>query len=184
MFSLCFEWSAFVTVRPSRAGAVRVIDVRRVGGDVFFDNGRRYVAAVEPLVLPDAWGGFALPAFYICPMCAQLALLRGAAWDFDGGRLLIDGAVLMGRAGGVFAFSSMETAARWVQINKDRAAAELSTIAAMTVGEEVAWRAGRAGLLQVYAAQVVGRAASVADADKRAALVAESNYALLKWGAA
>lgn len=134
--------------------------------------------------VPAAWAAFPLPVRFICPMCAQLSLLRGAAWGFSAGALDIGGALLMGRAGGVFAFASAATAARWVQINKDRAAAELSAVAAMTATEGAAWRAGRAGLLQVYAAQVVSRAAGVADADKRAALVAESNYALLKWGAA
>ncbi len=57
MFSLAFNWSAFATVRPSRAGAVQVVDVRRIGGDLFFDNGRRYVVTDgAPVALPAAWG--------------------------------------------------------------------------------------------------------------------------------
>lgn len=184
VFSLAFNWSAFATVRPSRAGAVRVVDVRQVGGDVFFDNGRRYVVADSaPVVvdLPAAWAAFVLPEGYLCPMCAQLALLRGAAWVFDGGRLQIGGALLMGAAGGVFAFASMETAARWVQLNRERAAAELAMLGKLTAGEAAAWVVKKRAGLAIRACAALENAAKQADVDKRGALLLEAAFCQEKW---
>lgn len=139
-------------------------------------------SAMRPAVeLPAAWEGFVLPTEYVCPMCAQLALLRGAAWVHDGGRLLIGGAVLLGRAGGVFGFATPATAARWVQLNQDRAAMELEALALLSAGESDGWKAGRRLVLAEYGRQVVERAAGMQDPDKRAALIAESNFSALKW---
>lgn len=133
------------------------------------------------LDLPEAWRRFALPAGYICPMCAQLALIRGWARWVEAGRLRIGGPLLMGRAGSVFGFTSTATAARWVQINQDRAALELAALARLTPAEAVVWRAKRRAALDTYAQQIINQAAKQPDAIKRAALIAEANFARAKW---
>lgn len=143
------------------------------------------VAAAVPVSsepMPAAWHAVALPVAYIAPMCAQLALMRGAAVDYDAGRLRVGGALLMGRAGGVFNFASSDSAERWVQINRDRAAAELRAINKLSAAEAAAWRADRAAVLARYAVGVVGAMSRHADADIRAGLRAEADFSLVKWG--
>ena len=56
--------------------------------------------------------GAVVPVGFIGPMRAQAAIVGGAAWVFDDGRLIVGGAVLIGPAGKVFAFASEETAAQ------------------------------------------------------------------------
>lgn len=132
--------------------------------------------------LPPAWLAFPLPASgYICPQVAQLALMRGAAWQVSEGRLSIGGAVLLGRAGGLYGFSGSATAARWVQLSRERGAAEWEIAAGLAGADLLAWKAARHAALMEYAAQVIDRAAGVADPDKQAAMVQESNFSALKW---
>lgn len=132
--------------------------------------------------MPAAWLAFPLPAAgYICPLVAQLALLRGAAWSVSAGRLSIGGAVLLGRAGGLYEFAGPATAARWVQLTRDRGAAEWEVAAGLAGDDLEAWRSERHAALMEYAAQVIDRAAGVADSDKQSAMVQESNFSALKW---
>lgn len=132
--------------------------------------------------LPPAWLAFPLPAAgFICPQVAQLALMRGAAWSFAGGRVSIGGAVLVGQAGGVYEFVGIDTAANWVQLTRERGAAELGTLAGMGESEAAIWKAARRAALMAYAARVIDRAAAVADQAKQAAMVQESNFSALKW---
>jgi hypothetical protein len=136
---------------------------------------------VEAPALPAQWQAFQLPAGFVCPMCAQLALARGAPWAYSGGALLIDGRTLIGRSGGSFAFASAITAARWVDLNIDRAVLELAALDKLDVSGAAAWKVQRAAVLEDYAARVIAAAAKVQDATRRAAMVSESNYARLKW---
>lgn len=146
----------------------------------FMRRDRCSAAAVPDL--PSAWLAWPLPsAGYVCPQVARLALLRGAAWSCDGGALVIGGARLMGEAGGDFGFSTAATGARWVQIQGEREGADLSLAAELAGADLTAWKAAKAKTLADYARRVIDRAANMADPDKRAAMVAESEWCLNKW---
>jgi hypothetical protein len=140
------------------------------------------VVVPDPVVLPASWLAVPITGAYICPMVAQVALMRGAVPLYDAGRLTIGGAVLIGRAGGVFGFASVATAMRWVAIAKDKAGLELAVFYGLDPVEAASWRAERASVLLAYAGQVLARAMDQADAAMRLALVAESNFAQSKWG--
>lgn len=157
---------------------------RAFSTEAFLTQYRRRDAGSGPVVVPDMpahWLAFALPAAYLCPMCAQLALLRGAAWEYSAGRLLIGGAVLMGRAGGDFNFRSLDTAARWAALQRDRAQAEVQGMARLSAGQLSAWKLARAAALADYALQVLAKAEKQADPAKQAAMVAEVNFSQSKW---
>lgn len=118
---------------------------------------------------------------YIGPVMAQAALAGGAAWSVSGSALVVGGARLIGPAGKVFAFASPLTAQKWA-INAGvvgRREAEL--LASIDPGVAENWRAGKRARLAVIAARLIDAAARQADAEKRAALVAESTYCLSKW---
>lgn len=119
---------------------------------------------------------------FIGPMRAQAAIVGGAAWVFDDGRLIVGGAVLIGPAGKVFAFASEETAARWVENASNIGAREAALRASLPVPALASWAVKKREKLAVIAARVVAAAARQADEAKRAALLAESDYCLSKWG--
>jgi len=157
--------------------------VRRIGGRLYFNNGRHFITLAAPVVMPAHWQAFALPSAYLCPLVAQLALLRGEVAIYDTGRLLIGGRVLMGRAGGGFNFQGPETAERWATLQRDRAAAEVAGLGRLTAAEAAAWKAQRAAVLADYALQVLAKAEKQADPQKQAAMLAEINFSQLKWSA-
>ncbi len=138
---------------------------------------------VPTIQLPASWLLYATTGAYICPLCAQVAIAGGAVVAFDAvfKRLTIGGALLMGRAGGVFAFASASTAARWVAINQDRPQLELAALDKLSGAEAAAWKLERSAVLDEYAARIVDRMAAEPDVDKRAALLSEANFARVKW---
>lgn len=133
--------------------------------------------------LPFA-GVEAVPASgYIGPCMAQAALAAGAAWYVSGSALVIDGKRLIGPAGKVYAFASEATAEKWALSAALVPVREAQIIASIPHATAEAWKATKRTRLEVIAAQVVSAAAKTADADKRAALIAEAGYLLGKWAA-
>lgn len=129
----------------------------------------------------SAFTGLFAPVVYIGPMRAQAALVGGAAWSVSGSRLTIGGAVLIGPAGKVFAFASPETAARWVDNAANIGAREVALIASIAPEAAAIWKAKKRVKLAVIAGRLVEAAGRMPDAEKRAALLSESSYALSKW---
>ncbi len=126
--------------------------------------------------------GVAVPVSgYICPMRAQAEIVAGAAWWFDDGRLIVGGRVLIGQAGKVFAFASLETAARWVENAKNIGAREAALRASLPVPVLASWSAKKREKLAIVAGRVVAAAAKQGDEAKREALIAEADYCLSKW---
>ena len=130
------------------------------------------------------FAGRALPvvAGFIGPMRAQAALTDGAAWAVDGHALRVGGKVLIGPAGKTFRFESPVTAARWVDNAKNIGTRERVLIATIDQAAAVIWKAKKREKLAVIAGRVVAAAAKQGDEAKRAALLAESDYCLSKWG--
>lgn len=139
--------------------------------------GRGFAAAFS-----SAFAGSGAVVEYIGPMRAQAALVAGAAWSVSGSRLTIGGAVLIGQAGKVFAFASPETAARWVDNAANIGAREVALIASIAPEAAALWKAKKRVKLAVIAGRLVEAAGRTHDAAKQAALLAESSYALSKWG--
>lgn len=119
---------------------------------------------------------------YVGPMMAQRLLADGAAWSVSGSSLLVAGAVLIGPAGKTFVFSTPEAAARWVENAKNIGRRERSLIASIEAAAAAIWKAEKREKLTVIAGRVIEAAARQHDADKRAALIAEADYCLTKWG--
>lgn len=121
-------------------------------------------------------------AGYIGPMSAQAALVGGAVWRVSGSRLVIAGKVLIGPAGKVYAFASAATAARWAENAAGAGQREAQIIAGMDAAKRAAWVEKKRGKLATVAGRLVAAAAKQSDEAKRAALLAESDYCLAKWG--
>lgn len=126
--------------------------------------------------------GAVVSAGFIGPMRAQAALVNGAASVRAGSGLMIGGALLIGPAGKVFAFASAETAARWADNAKGAGEREALIISSLAPEAAAAWKARKREKLAVIAGRLLEAAARQHDAEKRAALVAESDYCLSKWG--
>lgn len=118
---------------------------------------------------------------YICPMMAQAALADGAAWSVSGSGVRVGGSLLIGPAGKVFAFASPEGAARWVENARVVGLAERALMASIAPAKAAAWKAKKREKLSVIAGRVVNAAARQGDALRRAALLAEADFALAKW---
>lgn len=119
---------------------------------------------------------------YIGPMRAQAALVDGAGWLVSGSRLIVGGKVLIGPAGKVFAFGSPENAARWVANAVRVGQSEANLRGSLDAAALASWAAKKREKLAVIAGRVVAAAAKQGDEAKRAALLAESDYCLSKWG--
>lgn len=118
---------------------------------------------------------------YVCPMMAQDALVDGALWAQAGSGVRIGGALLIGPAGKLFAFASPETAARWVENARVVGLAERALMETIEPATAAAWKAKKREKLAIIAGRVVNAAARQADALRRAALLAEADFALAKW---
>ena len=129
-----------------------------------------------------AGSGVVVEDGFICPMQAQAALVGGAAWVYDGGRLVVGGRVLIGQAGKTFAFRSPENAGRWVANAVRVGQVEASLRASLGAAALASWSSKKREKLAVIAGRVVAAAAKQGDEAKRAALLAESDYCLSKWG--
>ena len=119
---------------------------------------------------------------YIGPMKAQAALVGGAGWMVSGSRLIVGGKVLIGPAGKVFAFGSPESAARWVANAVRVGQSEANLRGSLDAAALASWAEKKREKLAVIAGRVVAAAAKQGDEAKRAALLAESEYCLSKWG--
>jgi len=122
-------------------------------------------------------------AAYVCPMMAQAALADGVPWALAGSGVQIGGALLIGPAGKLFAFASPETAERWVENARVVGLAERALMATIEPATAAAWKAKKREKLAVIAGRVVNAAARQGDALRRAALLAEADFALAKWAA-
>lgn len=119
---------------------------------------------------------------FIGPMMAQAALVNGAAWRSAGSSVVIGGRVLIGPAGKTYAFASPQSAARWIENTRGVGIRERALIDSLPVGVVEGWREKKREKLAVIAGRLVDAAAVQHDAAKRAALLAESDYCLAKWG--
>lgn len=122
-------------------------------------------------------------AGYIGPMSAQAALVAGEPWRVSVSGLIVARRLLIGPAGKVYAFASAATAARWAENAAGAGLREAQIIAGMDADRAAAWVEKKRGRLAVVAGRLVAAAAKQSDAAKRAALLAESDYCLAKWGA-
>lgn len=130
----------------------------------------------------SAFAGVASGVAYVGPMRAQKLLTDGAAWHVSGSRLIVGGKVLIGPAGKVFAFGSPENAARWVDNAVRVGQSEANLRGSLDAAALASWAAKKREKLAVIAGRVVAAAAKQGDEAKRAALLAESDYCLSKWG--
>lgn len=121
-------------------------------------------------------------AGFIGPMRAQAALVAGVGWSVSGSRLIVGGKVLIGPAGKVFAFGSPENAGRWVANAVRVGQSEANLRGSLDAAALASWAAKKREKLAVIAGRVVAAAAKQGDEAKRAALLAESDYCLSKWG--
>lgn len=147
------------------------------------------VPAVKPppppgeITMPDYWRSFPAPGGgYVGPLMGQMFLAVGHGASFDGGTLRIGGAVLIGAAGKVFAFSSFGAANSWVMISQARAIREVELAQAMTPEARAAWLVKKRAALEKAARNRINAAARVGDVEIAAALIADADFALAKWG--
>lgn len=124
------------------------------------------------------------PVACVGPMMAQAALADGAAWEMWGRALVIGGRLLVGPAGKVYAFASPETAAKWASNAAGAAQRERLLMATIDPAAAAGYKAKKRAKLAVIAARLCDAAARQHEVAKRAALLAESDYCLSKWGAA
>src|SRR5574343_63355 len=121
-------------------------------------------------------------AVYICPLMAQAALADGAAWGMVGDGVQIGGKLLIGPAGKLYAFASPETAARWVENARTVGLAERALMATIPAATAAGWKAKKREKLAIMAGRLVGSALRQGDSMRRAAMLAEADFALAKWG--
>lgn len=121
-------------------------------------------------------------AVYICPLMAQAALADGAAWGMVGDGVQIDGRRLIGPAGKLYVFVSPETAARWVENARIVGMAERALMESIPAATAAGWKAKKREKLAIIAGRLVGSALRQGDALRRAAMLAEADFALAKWG--
>ena len=119
---------------------------------------------------------------YILPMLAQEALFAGEAWQFEAGRLLIGGKVLIGLSGSPYRFASAQTAETWCGAGARVIEAERATVERLSESVRGTWIERKRVKLEARAEAVLSRAAKQADEAKRAALVAEAVWCQTKWG--
>lgn len=129
----------------------------------------------------SAFRGSGVAAGFVCPVMAQAALVGGAAWGTFGAGVVIGGMLLIGPAGKVYEFASVESAARWVDNARAAGVREAAIIASVAPEVAAAWKAKKRAKLAVIAGRLVTAAARMGDPAKRAALVAESSFCLSKW---
>ena len=89
---------------------------------------------------------------------------------------------MIGPAGKVFAFGSPENAGRWVANAVRVGQVEANLRGSLDAAALASWSAKKREKLAVIAGRVVAAAAKQGDEAKRAALLAESDYCLTKWG--
>lgn len=147
------------------------------------------VPAVNPppppgeITLPDYWKSFpALGGGYVGPLMGQMFLAVGHGAYIEGSSLKIGGAVLIGAAGKVFAFSSFGAANSWMMISQARAISEVELAQSMTPEARAAWLLKKREALEKAARNRINAAARVSDAGIKAALIADADFALAKWG--
>lgn len=121
---------------------------------------------------------------YIGPMSAMRELTDGAAWHMRGAGVVIAGRVLIGPAGKIFAFGSPENAVRWVDNARGAGVRERAVIAGIAPETAAAYKEKKRVKLAIIAGRLVTAAGRQSNAAKRAALLAESDYCLSKWGTA
>lgn len=119
---------------------------------------------------------------YIGPMVAQRELVDGASVVLSRAGLLIGGRLLIGPAGKVYAFKSAESASLWVENARNIGLREADLITRIAAAAAGAWKEKKRAKLAVIAGRVVDAAARQHDEKKRAALLAEADYCLSKWG--
>ena len=130
-----------------------------------------------------AFAGRGVPvAGYIAPCMAQAALAAGASWSVSGSALVVAGKRLIGPAGKIYSFVSVETAEKWAINAGVIGLRESQLMATLDPVTAAAWKAKKRLKLAVVASRLVAAAAKQMDSAKRAALVAESDYCLSKWG--
>lgn len=143
------------------------------------DPGGPVVPVVE---LPAEWLALEWGAAYVGPLVAQVWLARGenASLQSDGSAFVGSGR-LMGAAGKVFAFSSPGSLAMWVAITRARAIREVELAESMTPESRAAWLLKKRAALEKAARNRINAAARQTDPEIVAALVADADFAALKW---
>lgn len=132
---------------------------------------------------------FAVPlgaAGHVGPVSAQRMLLRGFPVEIGGAAgahwVRLGARKLIGPAGKVFAFGSSGSANVWLSINEQLAAREVSISAEMPAMARALWYAKKRVQMVRIAGAVVDAAARCKSPEIAAALIAESNFCLEKWG--
>ena len=117
----------------------------------------------------------------IAPMMAQKALAEGAAWQMLGDSIRVGGKLLIGPAGKVYSFASIESASRWIEHTRAAGIRQITVIDGLSGAQAEAWKTKKREKLAVIAGRLVSAASRRKSPEKRAALLAESDYCLTKW---
>lgn len=134
-------------------------------------------------------GAFVVPlgaSGYVGPVSAQRMLLRGFPVEVGGDSgahwVRVGSRKLIGPAGKVFSFRSLDSAAVWLSINAQLAAREKLISETMPEISRAFWyEKKRVQMVRIVGA-VVNAAARCRDASIQGALIAESNFCAAKWG--
>lgn len=123
---------------------------------------------------------------FVGPISAQRMLLRGFPVEVGGAPgihwVRVGSRKLIGPAGKVFAFRSLDSASVWLSINGQLAAREKSIWDAMQEPARVLWLAKKRAQLERIAGAVIDAAARQKVPGVVPAMVAESDFCLSKWG--
>lgn len=138
---------------------------------------------VEESGIPQAWWSVVIPGGFICPLLAQLAMVRGEEADFEDetGRLKIGGRILVGTRGNEYHFNAAGDADLWVSINRARIASELALVKGMSPSASVVFKAAKTEKAVSRSETIMRNAANLAGQDVQAALAAEAQFYLTKW---
>jgi len=143
------------------------------------DPGGPVVPGVE---LPAAWWALEWGAAYVGPLVAQVWLARGenASLQADGSAFVGSGRII-GAAGKVFAFSSPGSLEMWAAITRARAIREVELAESMAAESRAAWLVKKRAALEKAARNRINAAARQTDPEIVAALVADAEFAAVKW---
>ena len=133
--------------------------------------------------IPQAWWSVSLPAGFICPLVAQLALLRGeeSEYDEETGRLMVGGRVLVGTRGNEYRFQAGGDADLWVSINAARIASEVALVNGMSQSSAARFKTSKAEKSSGRAETIMRNAAKIDNHQLQTALASEAEFYLTKW---
>lgn len=170
--------AAGVLALPGRRLSFRPV-LRGVGaGTLTTASGPGESAGMAVGALPAVWQGINMPAGYLGPWLAMLALAGGSAWVLDGSKLTIAGRVVIDAAGGDINLATEAAARRWLA-GRYALAADCVGVIALPAGDVRNAAVSKLRDAAYVAAKKNAKAVpKVADAARRLALVADLSFSL------